>query len=128
MCNLTSPITTRNDKIQVPSPIQANTNTFLCRSERIQEKSVPRNSLIITYSPPFQIPSLATTLYEDPPQASSLVLNFQSTTSYQPIQSPQKSPITLPLIPFNKTGSMSPKNPSRLTHQISPTQTLSLAS
>ncbi|MBW0461260.1 hypothetical protein O181_000975 [Austropuccinia psidii MF-1] len=94
---------------------------------RIQEQSVSKKCLIIPDSPPCQILSLAKALYEDPPQESSLVLNLESTTSHQPIQSPQTTPIDLPLVPLIKSGSLLPKNPSSLTHQNSPTPTLSFA-
>ncbi|MBW0520338.1 hypothetical protein O181_060053 [Austropuccinia psidii MF-1] len=108
-----------------PKPIKI---TFLHRSEIIHEQSLSKNCLIIPDSPPFQIPSLSTTLYEDSPQASSLVLNLESKMSHQPIQSPQTAPITLPLVSLNQTGSILPKNPSSLVHQNSPTPTISLAS
>ncbi|MBW0510493.1 hypothetical protein O181_050208 [Austropuccinia psidii MF-1] len=79
-------------------------------------------------SPPSQIPSLAKALYEDHPQKSSLVPNLELKTSNQPIKSPQTAPITLPLLPLIKTGSLFSKEPFQLRSSEFPTPTLSLAS
>ncbi|MBW0553538.1 hypothetical protein O181_093253 [Austropuccinia psidii MF-1] len=88
--NPTPSISTKNDHTQVPSPTQTNQNTFLHISERIQEQSVSKNCLAIPDPPPCEIPSLASTLYGDPPQASSLVLHLESKMSHQPIQPPKQ--------------------------------------
>ncbi|MBW0472604.1 hypothetical protein O181_012319 [Austropuccinia psidii MF-1] len=125
--NPTPPISTRNDHPQVPSPTGTNQNTFL-RIRNNGRASFFKNHLIIPYSPPCEIPSLASILHEDPPRASSLVLNLDSKTSHQPIQPPQTAPITSALSPFNKTGSIFPNKHSSLAQQHSPTPTRSLAS
>ncbi|MBW0467265.1 hypothetical protein O181_006980 [Austropuccinia psidii MF-1] len=123
-CNPTSPISTRNGHTQVPSPTQENQNTFLRRSERIQEQSVSKNRLIIPDSPPCQIPSLAKTLYEDPLQESSFLHNLELKTSHQPIQSPRTAPITLPLNLLTPTLSLNSELEN--TPQIPQTSSLTL--
>ncbi|MBW0460294.1 hypothetical protein O181_000009 [Austropuccinia psidii MF-1] len=104
-----------------PPPPKLIKIVFFPDQKESQSKVFPKNFSL------FLILLLVKTLCKDPPQELSLVLSLESKTSHQPIQSLQTAPITLPLVPLNKAESIFPKNPSGLTHQNSPTPTLSLS-